>query len=201
MSNWTDGCPVCGFSDRPPCYGCGWPDTDDRGLPNDDVPHPLRPCAKTLAQEVVPVDHGFDGFEPLRRLSSETESRLTAAGYNSENVGVETTSVSRWKSKRAAVSDTRLFEYLLRDSVETHLWFYTAYHGCNTFEEFEKKYTGESATTAGSEQTIWKTFQWLRGIDAPQEYEPTTKEDFSDNSVDVEVASADETAQVSLTDL
>lgn len=201
MSNWTNGCPICGFSDESPCFRCGWTIADDRGLPETEVPHPLRPSAKTLAQEVVPVDHGFDGYNPLRRLTSETESRLAAAGYNSGRVGVETVSVGRWQSKRSYASDTRLFEYLVRDAVETHLWFYTAYHGHETFEEFEETYTGDSSTKYGSEQTLWKTFEWLQDIDAPQQYEPVTAEEFETNSVEVEVASTDETAQASLTDL
>jgi hypothetical protein len=201
MSDWTDSCPICGFSDEPPCRHCGWTVSENRGLPNTKVPHPLRPCAKTLAEGVVPVNHGFDGFEPLRRLISETESRLATAGYNGENVGVECVSVGRWQSKHSRVANTRLFEYLVRDAVETHLWFYTAYHGYETFEELEENCTGDGATGYGSEQTLWTTYEWLQDISAPQEYAPVTKEDFSPNSVDVEVASADETAQASLTDL
>lgn len=201
MSDWTDGCPICGFSEDPPCFRCGWTVAENRGLPGEEIPHPLRPCAKTLAEEVVPVNHGFDGYNPLRRLTSETESRLATAGYNAKNVGVETVSVGRWQSKHSQVSDARLFEYLVRDAVETHLWFYTAYHGYETFEELEENCTGDSATGCGSEQKLCTTYEWLQDIGAPQEYEPVTAEEFETNSVDVEVASTDETAQASLTDL
>lgn len=195
-------CPICDTKWDEGCRRCGWQPQSDRGFDTEQShTHPLAPVAQTLATDVCPIEPGFDGFGPLRRLTSETETRLGEAGYNSRRRGVEVVNVSEWQSKHRAVGQKRLFEFLLRDSVETHLWFYTAYHGLNSFEALREQATGSAETSYGSEARLLKSYDWLRDIDAPTTLETSPdvfERETTASNTDVSV-DAENTDQSSLT--
>ncbi|SEO97352.1 hypothetical protein SAMN05216388_102529 [Halorientalis persicus] len=203
MATETDDreCPICGDGSMPICDRCGWATEEERGI--DEIPHRLTPAAQALGEDVVPVEHGFDGFGPLRRLTSASEQRLAVAGYNHQHVGVECVSLTEWKAKRQAATRTPLFEYLLRDSVEVHLWFYTAYHGYTSIGALRENCTGENKTAAGSEHQVVKTFDWLQSVNAPTEYPASAPIESKpkSRSVDVDVPDQEDTSQSSLADL
>jgi hypothetical protein len=198
----STSCPICDQEWDAGCQWCGWQPTADRGLDTDAVHlHPLAPLAKTLATDVCPVEAGVDGHNPLRRLTSESETRLTQAGYNRDRRGVEVINVSEWQAKHDAASRTRLFEYLLRDSVVTHLWFYTAFRGESEISALREAVSEQAASAGGSESRLFDAYDWLQRIDAPTTYE--TGEDIFESansrttaSIDID---ADNTDQSSLT--
>lgn len=203
----SDDCPICGWwgglGDR--CIGCGWPAAhtldDERGL--DVVPAPMAPTARELFEDCSWDDSQNAIGEPevvveLRRFDSLAALRPVAAGWQDSSKGVSCTSRSAWEAKRSAVADTKLYDYVLRDTIEVHLLFWASYHDEPDVDAFIEMINDDQPPGTDSEQNVVETYQWLvEELNAPTDCEPV-EERFEMRRSDQERAVGDPGSQADL---
>ena len=173
-----DDCPACNHSPFfKKCFHCGWPSDQrvdgPRGL--ETVPQPTVPKARDLFENGDwTVDEDSIRQEPavvdeLRSVDTEAVEPLADAGYHDPMVGISCTKVSAFKTKRTHVTDTRLYDYLLLDAAVATAYFWTAFHGHESLNEFVDSVLEDNAHQS-SEENIARTYRWLtEEIDAPTE--------------------------------
>jgi hypothetical protein len=175
-------CPACNNEHPDPdpdevqgCFHCGWPvglPSEERGLdfiPKGRYADVLQDLVDDYEPGVSDDPDGEDLVSKLRRLDSEPDKLLERAGYQVGNVGISVTSRGAWKQKHRHVTDQPLFEFLVLDAVECHLYFWQVFHGYETPEAFLDAVL-EDGEHGSSETNIAETYQWLvDDVDAPTE--------------------------------
>ena len=108
-------------------------------------------------------------LDPLRTIGSYTEAQLLDEDYLRERTGAEVISCRNWQSTHRDVTDTALFEFLLRDAVEAHLVFYREHKGYSDDEAFIEGTLDASGTAADhSAKNVVETWEWLQTVDVPE---------------------------------
>lgn len=107
-------------------------------------------------------------INPLRDLASQSEDRLREQGWLEHNRGAETLTWHDWQERRRSAYAPHLFDFLLKDAMETHIVFYTVYHGFDNVDEFVQ-FLRETPSEGGSEVKVLETYQRLAQAGVPDE--------------------------------
>ena len=171
-------CSVCSWksysdSHSATCTRCGWPhDEADLGL--DEIPEPTAPkCREALENAPFEEDNGYREppiADELRSMDNPPRDHLVEAGYHSAKKGICVTNPTAWKRKRKHVTDTRLYDYLLRDAVDANMCFWQAYHWEKDRDTFIENAINGEYRGSDSEENIARTYRWLVDVvEAPTE--------------------------------